>query len=268
MKWLKIKKSEQPKVSSEQLREEKLSELGAQLFAARQERGLSLEEMVLLTKIPRRLLQAIEEGNLNELPEPIYIQGLIRQFADALGFNGVELASNFPIASSSVISEPAGKIRFMSQLRPLHLYLLYIFVIVCSVSSLSQLLNNADLKANNSESKPEQQTSLKTEPNQSQSRAKAEPVSDTLSSTKDNQSLQISVTLKASSWIRVVADGKTAFEGVLPEGTHRIWKAQEQLTVKTDNAGGVMMSVNQEKAKQMGEPGKVEEVKIAAKPQP
>ena len=37
--------------------------------------------------------------------------------------------------------------------------------------------------------------------------------------------------------------------------------------MKTDNAGGVMMSVNQQEAKEMGEPGKVEEVKIAAKPQ-
>lgn len=267
MKWFKRKDNEQPTPSLEQLRAEKLSELGAQLAASRQERNLSLEEMVLLTKIPRRLLQAIEEGNLNELPEPIYIQGLIRQYAEALGFNGVEFASKFPIASATVNFEPAQKIRFMSQLRPLHLYLLYIFVIVCSVSSLSHLLNNATLRANNSESNSQQQTSLETQPTQTQSSAIAENVSDTKSGIKDNQSLQISVTLKASSWIRVVADGKTEFEGVLPQGTHRIWKAQEQLTVKTDNAGGVLMSVNQEKAKQMGEPGKVEEVKIAAKPQ-
>ncbi len=70
--------------------------MGAQLWASRQEKGLSLEEMVALTKIPRRLLQAIEEGNLDDLPEPIYTQGLIRQFADAMGFNGAEFASTFP----------------------------------------------------------------------------------------------------------------------------------------------------------------------------
>jgi len=35
--------------------------------------------------------------------------------------------------------------------------------------------------------------------------------------------------------------------------------------VKTDNAGGVLMSVNQQEAKEMGEPGKVEEIRIAAK---
>jgi cytoskeletal protein RodZ len=71
--------------------------------------------------------------------------------------------------------------------------------------------------------------------------------------------------LKSSSWIRVIADGRTEFEGVLPEGSHRNWKATQQLTVKTDNAGGVLMSVNQQEAREMGKPGKTGEVRIAAK---
>jgi hypothetical protein len=76
MKWLKTKDNQQPTLSVEQQRSEKLAQMGAQLWASRQEQGLSLEEMVVMTRIPRRLLQAIEEGNLNDLPEPIYIQGL------------------------------------------------------------------------------------------------------------------------------------------------------------------------------------------------
>jgi cytoskeletal protein RodZ len=267
MRWLKRKDNEPPTLSLEQQQSEKLAEMGAQLWASRQERGFSLEEMVVLTKISRRLLQAIEQGNLDDLPEPIYIQGLIRQFADALNFNGAEFASAFPLGSQQVSFQSTGKTKSIAQFRPIHLYFLYVFVIVCSVSSLSQLLNNAALKANNSESKPEQEAILKSEPTQPQQPTDVQPVSDTLSSIKNTQSVQIGVTLKASSWIRVVADGKTEFEGILPEGTHRIWKAQEQLTVKTDNAGGVLMSVNQQEAKQMGEPGKAEEIKIGAKPQ-
>ncbi len=260
MKWFKRKAHEQPTPSLEQQQTQKLAEIGAQLGASRQERGFSLEEMVALTKIPRRLLQAIEEGNLDNLPEPIYTQGLIRQFADVLGFNGTEFSSNFPVAVQQVKLPTTGSTRSMGQFRPIHLYLLYVFVIVCSVSSLSQLLNNAVLKADNSQSESYPEL------NQPQ-KATVQPVSDTLTSLKDNRSLQIGVTLKASSWIRVVADGKTEFEGILPEGTHRVWKAQEQLTVKTDNAGGVLMSVNQQEAKRMGEPGKVEEIKIAAQPE-
>jgi cytoskeletal protein RodZ len=264
MKWLKRKQDEQPQLSLDQQRAEKLAELGAQLWASRQEKGLSLEEMVAITRIPRRLLQAIEEGNLNDLPEPIYIQGLIRQFADALGFNGVELSSQFPVVSEQKKLQAVGESKSISLLRPIHLYLLYILVIVCSVSGLSQLLNNAALRANDNENTP--QINKETVADSQQKLIKTEPVSDRITKEKNNQSVQIGVTLKASSWIRVIADGKTEFEGTLPEGSHRVWKAQEQLTVKTNNAGGVLMSVNQQAAKKMGELGEEEEIKIAAQP--
>lgn len=268
MKWLRKKNKHQPSLSLEEQRAEKLAELGAQLWALRQEQGLSLEQVVALTRIPRRLLQAIEEGNLNDLPEPVYIQGLIRQFADALGLNGVEFSGTFPISSAQVSPLSRGNTSPLAQLRPIHLYFLYIFLIVCSVNGLSQLLNNALLQAGNSPNQqyPKQKSVVKPELAQLKESTQVQPVSDTLSGVQKRQVVQVGVTLKASSWIRVVADGKTEFEGILPEGTHRVWKAQEQLTVKTDNAGGVLVSVNQEKAKEMGEPGKEEEVRIAAKP--
>ncbi|MEH1790509.1 RodZ family helix-turn-helix domain-containing protein [Nostoc sp.] len=268
MKWLRKKNNHQPSLSLEEQRAEKLAELGAQLWALRQEQGLSLEQVVVLTRIPRRLLQAIEEGNLNDLPEPVYIQGLIRQFAEALGLNGVEFSGTFPISSAKANSQGIGNTSPLTQLRPIHLYFLYILLIVCSVNGLSQLLNNAVLQASNSQNQPypKQKSVVKPELAQLKESMEVQPVSNNLSGVQKEQVVQIGVTLKASSWIRVVADGKTEFEGILPEGTHRIWKAQEQLTVKTDNAGGVLMSVNQEKAKEMGEPGKEEEVRIAAKP--
>ncbi|WP_341526480.1 RodZ domain-containing protein [Nostoc sp. UHCC 0302] len=269
MEWLRKKKNnQQVALALEQQRAEKLAIMGAQLLALRQEQGLSLEQVVMLTKIPRRLLQAIEEGNFNDLPEPVYIQGLLRQFADALGINGTKFASTFPISSQQANPKFTGKTPRLGQLRPIHLYFLYIFLIVCTVNGLSQLLNNATLQVSNSQNSPdsEKEYVVKPEAAQAQESLKVKPVSDNLNSLKETQAVQIGVTLKASSWIRVIADGKTEFEGTLPEGTHRTWKAQEQLTVKTDNAGGVLMSVNQEKAKEMGEPGKMEEIQIAAKP--
>ncbi|MDZ8054292.1 MAG: helix-turn-helix domain-containing protein [Aulosira sp. ZfuVER01] len=268
MKWFSRKDNQPPTLPVEQQQAEKLAEIGGQLWASRQEQGLSLEEVVLLTRIPKRLLQAIEEGNLEDLPEPIYIQGLIRQFADALGFNGVEFASNFPIVYQQVNPKPAWTNKPINQLRPLHLYLLYIVVIICSVSGLSQLLNDSALQASTTPTRPNPEKESLAQPQHTQSKQAPEvkPDSNTLVANKDGQPVQIGVTLKASSWIRVVADGKTQFEGTLPQGSHRTWKAQDQLTVKTDNAGGVLMSVNQEQPKEMGELGKPEEIQIAAKP--
>jgi cytoskeletal protein RodZ len=266
MIWQIQQETHEPSFSIEQQRSEKLAEIGAQLWTSRLEQGFSLEEMVILTKIPKRLLQAIEEGNLEELPEPIYIQGLIRQFADALGFDGAELSKIFPIGSTRVSLKPSWKSRPLGQLRPVHLYLLYIVLIICSVSGLSQLLNTATWRVSDNQNRQLQQSKTLL---QSTTIQKSQPPNlqlnkYILSNSNDTESVEVSVTLKEKSWIRVVADGKTTYEGELPEGSHRVWKAQEQLTVKAGNAGGVLVSVNQQKAKQMGEPGTVKEVTIAA----
>jgi len=240
MNWKKNKGDNQPIVSVEELRAEKLAELGGQLWVKRTEQGLSLDEMVALTMIPRRLLQAMEEGNLDDLPEPIYTRGLIRQFADALGLDGAEFAQSFPIGSNRVNLKPGWKPAPFQVLRPFHLYMLYIGLIICSVNGLSKLLNNAAIEANNSQSTETAQIKPKQTPT-----VQIQPVSNI---STNGQAVQIGVTLKEKSWIRVVADGKTQFEGELPEGTQRTWKAQAQLTVRAGNAGGVLVSVNKQEA--------------------
>jgi len=256
MKWF-SRKDEQPiKPSIQEHQREKLLQLGTQLARIRQEQDLTLEQLVLLTRIPRRLLQAIEEGNLTELPEPIYIQGLIRQFADALGLNGVEFASHFPIGSQSVVLQGVTKGLSVPQLRPLHLYILYIIVIFSSVNGLSRLLNNSSLQARNSSTQLNTSVQLQDQ----------EIANNKLISSQKDQPVQVGITLKASSWLSVETDGKTAFEGFLPGGASRSWQANNQLTVKTNNAGVVLMSVNRQKAKEMGIIGKPEEIRIAARP--
>lgn len=263
MKWP-IKKDKKPnKPSLEQERIDKLAELGAQLSQLRQQKNLAIEEIVLATRIPRRLLNAIEAGDLSNLPEPIYIQGLIRQFADALGLKGAEFASDFPVGSQQVSIQNNWPSQPVFQLRPLHFYLLYIFITICTVNGLSQFLNQTTLQASNSKNQASlhKSSSLRLE----NLEAKDLQVTQAGMKTSVTEVVEIGVTLKSSSWIRVVADGKTEFEGVLPKGSYRNWKAYEELTVTTDNAGAVLMSVNQQQPKQMGQLGKTEEIRIAAK---
>ena len=262
MKWFRRKAKEKinPTTSLEEQRAEKLTQVGSQLRATRQQHGFSLDEMVMKTRIPRRLLKGIEEANFDDLPEPVYIQGLIRQYADVLGFNGVEFASTFPVGTSRVSLKPVWKNPSFAQLRPVHLYLLYVFLIVGSVSGLSNWLSDATMIA--SETQPQK------EPSQSADKAgvvpsKAELVSQTNSFTADQKEVQVGVTLKDTSWIQVTADGKTAFEGTLKQGSKQTWTAQKELTVKAGNAGGVLVSVNQQQAKKMGKPGQVEQLRVA-----
>ena len=60
--------------------------------------------------------------------------------------------------------------------------------------------------------------------------------------------------------MRVIADGRTEYEGILQQGDIRVWTAEEKLTMRAGNAGGVLVAYNNNKAEKLGEPGKVEEV--------
>jgi cytoskeletal protein RodZ len=124
-------------------------------------------------------------------------------------------------------------------------------------------LNQTAVEANNSQNQPKAEKNDDLKPQKLQAQDLKAIPSDINSS--ETETVEIGVTLQSSSWILIVADGKTEFEGVLPKGSHRKWKAAEELTVKTDNAGGVLMSVNQQQPKQMGQPGKFQEVRIASK---
>jgi cytoskeletal protein RodZ len=266
MMWLRRKDKHESIPSFEQQRAEILAEMGAQLLALRLEQNFSLEEMVILTKISQRLLEAIEQGHLTKLPEPIYTQGLIRQYADALGLNGAEFSTTFPTDTDQFSQKVARKTTSGSQLRPVHLYLLYIVLIFFSVSGLSELLNTTTLQASRSQNNQKQQTQpiaqQQVTPNQKAQFVQfVNKLPDTV---VKQQQVQIGVTLKEKSWIKVVADGKVQYEGELPQGTQRTWMAQVQLIVKAGNAGGVLMSVNNQQAKQLGEPGTFKEVTIAA----
>nr|WP_206774480.1 helix-turn-helix domain-containing protein [Bacillus cereus group sp. N8] len=58
---------------------------------AREAKGLSIDQLHEITKIQKRHLVAIEEGNYDVLPGAFYARAFIKQYADAVGLNGEEL---------------------------------------------------------------------------------------------------------------------------------------------------------------------------------
>ncbi|MBE9127355.1 MULTISPECIES: helix-turn-helix domain-containing protein [unclassified Coleofasciculus] len=249
---------------------EKLEELGARLRQRRNEKSIGIEEVAAKTRIQARLLKAIEEGKWDQLPEPIYIQGFIRRFAEALGLNGAEFASAFPTGSGLQYMKPCWRYLPGTQLRPIHLYVLYIGLVIGAVSGLSYLVSRSAIQVIEVENNPSHaqqfpvpETSQLVESQQPPESSQSAQVTH---SSLDGKPVQVGVTLKSQSWLRIVADGKTEFEGVLPEGTQRTWVADDKLIVRAGNAGGVLVEFNNQSAKQMGAPGAVEELTFAANP--
>ncbi|AMW26919.1 helix-turn-helix domain-containing protein [Arthrospira platensis] len=263
---------------------QRLSDIGQQLRDARMKNSFSLGMVAAYTRIRTHLLQAIEEGKIDSLPEPIYTQGLIRQYADALGLNGEELANFFLPEPGENTLVRSLKLLSMPQLRPTHLYLTYTLLIICAVNALSYLVpQSGELAVTQTESATEDVVTPQPNPatttppppqgqlvSQSSAPAPAPaPVPAPAPAPAPApqpiiQDVEVGIVVKDESWVLIEIDGKTEFQGILPGGTQKTWKAKTEVVVVAGNAGGVLVKVNNGEARRLGEPGMVQEAVFKA----
>jgi cytoskeletal protein RodZ len=235
---------------------EQLKEIGAQLRQQRQEKSISTAEVSAKTYIPSRLLTALEEGQSENLPEPVFIQGFIRRYADVLALDGDALAKTFPTNLLPTTLEMAAPQEVSRQMpsREIGLYALYIVLMAVAAGGLFLLVN----KPQNTQ--PVAQNITKPVVPQPKTTAKGTP-NKTLASSAP---IQASVSLTDESWMEVIVDGKTEFEGNLDKGTKKTWTAKKELKIAAGNAGAVLISANRQKEQLLGEPGEVKEITLTS----
>lgn len=84
-----------------------MGELGQLLRQAREEKGISLEEVEKATRIRQRYLVALEEGDYGQLPTPGHIQGFLRNYAGHIGLDWKEVQDLYAKeAAGQPISDP------------------------------------------------------------------------------------------------------------------------------------------------------------------
>nr|WP_235888019.1 helix-turn-helix domain-containing protein [Neobacillus paridis] len=72
-----------------------VTELGNRLKEARLAKNLSLDDLQSITKIQKRYLIGIEEGNYSSMPGNFYVRAFIKQYAEALGLNPEEIFETY-----------------------------------------------------------------------------------------------------------------------------------------------------------------------------
>jgi cytoskeleton protein RodZ len=85
---------------------EQLHAIGAHLSQVRREKGLSIDAVANQIFIRPALLKALENGNDADLPEPVFVQGFIRRYAEALGLDGKAISQDFPVTPVDVLPDP------------------------------------------------------------------------------------------------------------------------------------------------------------------
>lgn len=244
--------------------QKKLKEIGANLHRIRTTKGISLDKVAGNTRISQRLLEAIEAGDTEELPEPFYIEALVTKFAQEIGARGVKFEVTSMVNTDSNPSDTVAPINprkywLNFQLRSLHLYLLYILLVIISVTGITRLIerpviiNQIPVEDTNIDSEVTEIENTSS-PNQLQSPPQF------VSQSSNSEAVTVGINLQERCWLKVMVDGKPAFEGILPKGTQRQWTGKQQVTIRAGNAGGVVISFNNEQQKVLGAPGEVEEI--------
>jgi cytoskeleton protein RodZ len=72
-----------------------LEQIGQKLKVAREGQGLTLAQIYERTKIPINHLSAIDTGVSDDLPEPVYVAGFIKRYAECVGLNGQILSDEY-----------------------------------------------------------------------------------------------------------------------------------------------------------------------------
>ncbi|WP_019152717.1 helix-turn-helix domain-containing protein [Robertmurraya massiliosenegalensis] len=72
-----------------------MTELGNRLKEARLEKDMSLDDLQAVTKIQKRYLEGIEEGNYSMMPGPFYVRAFIKQYAEAVELEPEELFEQY-----------------------------------------------------------------------------------------------------------------------------------------------------------------------------
>lgn len=244
--------------------QQQLQDIGTNLNQIRMAQDISLDTVAANTLISKRLLEAIEVGDTSALPEPFYIQALVAKFAQEIGAPEIQFEVE-PKINSLRQTNPAQKNRrsywLNFQLRSLHLYLLYIFLVILSVKGITTLVERPVIINQTPSSSPIENPEVESEESPTKTQV-SQPVAipQFVSQSSNSETVSVGINLQERCWLKVMVDGKLAFEGILPQGTQRQWTGKQEVTIKAGNAGGVVITFNNEQQKVLGAPGQVEEI--------
>jgi cytoskeletal protein RodZ len=274
-----------------------LEQIGQQLKMARDAMGLSLGQISERTKIPLNHLEALDTGRTDDLPEPVYVSGFIKRYAECVGLDAQDLSDQYrkavdgtensngrfaflrsaPKEQPYMAPAPApvhfGKSGRMEQSapNPLKEFFYYGFWIVFVIGLVAMLMTSVIQKSNEN-NQDSSVMSLKqmatkigsvpatttTLPNPNEPPADQTP--------PEHTDARISLNASKRVWIEVknVSTGDTVFTGSLERGDRKDFQDSQGLRVRVGDGGS--LTIDQDgKSQTFGEAGKKAERVFMAK---
>ena len=233
------------------------SSISARLRAAREERGLSLDDIATKTRIPVRHLSAIEQSDWDSLPAITYSVGFVRSYANVVGLNGTQLGQELreqlgggQTYASGATYEPADPARVPPRSLAIIAGLLALLLAVGYFVWRASSVDEPDMlaQATAEQAAPEQPAPAAQQP-------LAGPAAAPAAATGP-------VVLTASSdvWVRIYdgQGGPTLMQGQMKAGdTFQVPATAQKPMIRTARAEALSVRIGSTERPQLGPPGSV-----------
>lgn len=241
--------------------------VGTILKEARLAKGLSIVDAEQATSVRARYLEAVENDEYEKTPGEVFLKGIIRNYGNYLGLDGLELVKLYKANHQGVAAEninSAGireveKVRLNIQLKekrdigsgtgrfempqlPMKQIAAGLAVVVLLGIGYVAVPKVIDYFKNMP------QVEQKQEEVQANASTAVKPPSIL-------DKVQVEMEAKDSCWTEVTADGKEVFVGMLNAKDKRTFEAKDKIVVKYGNIGAMKLIVNGQPVDLKGEHG-------------
>ncbi len=240
---------------------------GEKLKESREKQGITIEEIVQETKIQKRYLVDIEEGNLSDLPGRTYIRGFLKSYAVTLKENPEEILNGYEEYCS--LKEQKEKIvekveegkhtkkgkKINSRKKNIILAFLILgifYLITAIIMPLIQNKTKKTIKVKTEQSKKIEKIENKENKESELSRDKKNVISEEISKIK-----KIEITATGKSWLEIHQNEEIVFLGYIETGETKKIESAKKIFLKIGDASKVKIKYND---KDLGNLGKKNEV--------
>ncbi len=223
---------------------------GRYLQTFRIESGKSIEDVSKETKIGVHYLIAIENEQLDRLPQEVFVKGFLRAYSRAVHADGNQavrcyLACIGTVGNAAKPENESKKTDFRFWKRIFLLSGIFLFIIIISVSSVSFLSDKPESDDKNDRAgKTDKRRSLMKESGSTDKRAEGKSRIDRTDSGNISEELTLEISALKDTWMKVIIDGQNPREYLLNSGDLLELKASKGYNLLVGDAGAIRLNIN------------------------
>ncbi|MHB8058512.1 MAG: helix-turn-helix domain-containing protein [Desulfuromonadaceae bacterium] len=273
----------EPSVTKEEAKSAPLQK-SPDLEALRKSRGLTLENIFIMTRVSITILKAIENGEFHLLPAPVYTKRFIQAYANAIGIDAGSILAHYQRYVDAIKAVPedveVANAQISFDRKPFKgRYLLYaaaIVAIFATAFTIYALFHEKEISGNiqhivtgteQKETAPKPATAVKEQSMEAVADAPRTPppvmgVHEEATQAPSTADINLLIEATENTWLKITEDRNPSYQITLKTGDKLSRKAREFFIVDVGNAAGVNITFNGKSLGNLGRKGQVVHLRL------